>query len=60
MRTRQKSSTLTEMLSLLPVPNHNFTSFGTVEKRMCKRVISTIFLVRVSLSSKPCLKFSAV
>ena len=36
MRARQESSTLAEMLSLLPVPNHNFISFGTVEKRMCK------------------------
>ena len=33
MRTRQISSTLAEMLSLLPVPNYNFTSFGTVEKK---------------------------
>ena len=51
MRTRQELSTLAEMLSLLPVPNHNFTSFSTVEKRTCKLVISTIFLVRVPLSS---------
>ena len=36
MRTRQESSTLAEMLSLLPVPNHKFTSFSTVEKRTCK------------------------
>ena len=53
MRTRQESSTLAEMLSLLPVPNHNFTSFGTVEKRTRKRVISTIVLVRVPFSSEP-------
>ena len=47
MRTKEESSTLAEMLSLLPVPNHNFTSFSTVEKRTCKWVMSTIFLVRV-------------
>ena len=60
MRTRQESSTLAEMLSLLPVPNHNFTSFSTIEKRTCKWVISTIFLVHVPLSSKPRQKVSAV
>ena len=32
MRTRQESSTLAEMLSLLPIPNHNFKSLGMVEK----------------------------
>ena len=32
MPTRQESITLAEMLSLLPVPNHNFTSFSTVEE----------------------------
>ena len=36
MRTRQESSTLADMLSLLPVPNHNSTSFSTVDKRTCK------------------------
>ena len=46
------------MLSLLPVPNHNFTWFSTVEKRTCKWVISAIFLVHVPLSSKPRQKFS--
>ena len=43
MRTRQESSTLAEMLNLLPVPKHNFKSFSTVEERACKWLISTIF-----------------
>ena len=43
MRTRQESSTLAEMLSLLHVPNHNFTSSGTVVKSTRKLVISDIF-----------------
>ena len=33
MRTRQESSTLAEMLSLLLVPNHNFTSLRAI---LCK------------------------
>ena len=45
MRTRQEStSTLADMLYLLPVLNHNFTSFGTVEKRTRNLIISTFLL----------------